>query len=194
MITLYSGTPGSGKSYHAALVAYRALKARRYVVSNAGYVIDNPYLIELEPAELSVSRLEDISASIAQDSGRDRLREGELLLIIDEAQLVFNARSWQANDNKGWLSFFSQHRKLGYNVIMIAQSDRMIDRQIRSLIEYNVVHRRVDRIGIWGWFFRLLKGNFVAVRQWYGIREVVDSEFLRYRRKIARIYDTYRKF
>ena len=40
-------------------------------------------------------------------------------------------------------SHFSQHRKLGYRVILIAQFDRMLDRQIRSVLEYEYIHRKV---------------------------------------------------
>ena len=37
--------------------------------------------------------------------------------------------------------FFSQHRKLGYRVILVAQFSEMIDKQIRALIEYEYIHR-----------------------------------------------------
>ena len=52
--------------------------------------------------------------------------------LIGEAQILFNSRDWGSNSNKrmAWIKFFSQHRKYGYNFIMIAQFDKMIDRQI----------------------------------------------------------------
>ena len=76
--------------------------------------------------------------------------EDQILLVIDESQLIFNARDWQKAGREKWLSFFSQHRKYGYHIILVAQFDRMIDRQIRSLIEYEYVHRKVGNYGIKG--------------------------------------------
>ena len=35
-------------------------------------------------------------------------------------------------------------------MILIAQFDRMLDRQIRSVIEYEHIHRKVKNIGVWG--------------------------------------------
>ena len=42
------------------------------------------------------------------------------------------------------MTFFSQHRKLGFNIILITQSDRMLDKQIRSLVEDEVKHALDD--------------------------------------------------
>lgn len=123
-------------------------------------------------------------------------REGRLLLVIDECQLMFNAREWDAKGRKEWLSFFTQHRKYGYDVILIAQFDRMIDRQIRSLIEYEQIHRKVSNFGFWGQLFSLCAGGklFVAVKVWYPMKERVGSEFFRADKKYYSLYDTYKHF
>ena len=125
-----------------------------------------------------------------------KFREGELWLFIDEAQLMFNAREWDARGRKDWLQFFTQHRKYGYDVFLIAQFDRMLDRQIRSLIEYEVVHRKVSNFGIRGRIFSLLAGGnlFVAVKVWYPMKEKVGSEFFKYHKRFSELYDSYKDF
>ena len=102
-----------------------------------------------------------------------RVREGEILLVIDEAQLLFNSREWVKSDRAEWCSFFTQHRKLGYEVVLVAQFDRMLDRQIRSLIEYEWIHRKVSNFGNKGKIMSLFCGGrlFVAVKVWYPLKE-----------------------
>jgi hypothetical protein len=128
--------------------------------------------------------------------GDRKIKEEEIFLIIDEAQLLFNAREWQAVNASGWISFFTQHRKYGYHVILIAQFDRMIDRQIRSLIEYEFIHRKVSNFG---WFGKIMSSIalgklFVSVQMWYPLKEKVGSEFFVARPGLYRLYDTYAEF
>jgi zona occludens toxin (predicted ATPase) len=72
----------------------------------------------------------------------------------------------------------------------------MIDRQIRSLIEYNYIHRKVSNLGIGGKILSILSlGNlFVSVKVWYPLNEKVGSEFFQCRKKYYSLYDTYNTF
>ena len=117
-------------------------------------------------------------------------------MIIDEAQLLFNSREWQNVSRQGWLSFFSQHRHYGYDVILVAQFDRMLDRQVRCLIEYEEVHRKVSRFGYIGFFIGLFTGGnlYVAVKRWYPIKERVEGNFFFGNKKLFAIYDSYNHF
>lgn len=123
-------------------------------------------------------------------------KEGSILLVIDECQLLFNAREWQQTGRAQWLSFFTQHRKLGYDIILIAQFDRMIDRQIRSLIEYEYIHRKMSNFGWQGYLLSLFFGGktFIAVKRWYPLHERLGSELFHARKKLYSIYDSYATF
>ena len=152
MITLYSGTPGAGKSLHLASRLYNRMKhVRAPIIGNfkANFSsLKKPkgdYLY-MDNVDLTPERLIWFSQNYSAYKGR-HVKEGEILLVIDECQLLFNSRDWGNRDRGAWLSFFTQHRKLGYEVILIAQFDRMLDRQIRSLIEYEWVHRKVSNFG-----------------------------------------------
>lgn len=201
MIKLFSGTPGSGKSLHTAEKIFYALRAGRPVICN--FDINQDFVkgkrgrkcdfVYLANDELSVSYLTAYSASYFSNH---RMREDWILLVLDEAQLLFNAREWGQNGRKEWLSFFSQHRKYGYEIILVAQFDRMLDRQIRSLIEYEFIHRKVSNFGPWGKVFSavFLGKLFVAVKMWYPLHERIGAEWFVCKKRFFRLYDTFKNF
>lgn len=199
MIYLYSGTPGSGKSLHQAEDIYWILKAGKPVLANFEVNVDfikTKHLGEFYYINNEILKPE-ILIRYSQIYFRDHdFKEGTIRLFIDECQLLFNAREWNIKGRKEWLSFFTQHRKYGYDIYLVAQFDRMIDRQIRSLIEYEVIHRKVKNFGRWGTIFNFLAGGnlFVAVYMWYPMKERLRSEFYKGNKKYFEIYNTYTLF
>ena len=169
MIILYSGTPGSGKSLHCVKTIREYLLKGRLVVSNTYITMrekNSGKIIFLSNEDITIDRLIKISKYWETQKGR-KLEEDEILLVLDEAQLLFNTRTWQGDNRMAWISFFSQHRKLGYQVCMIAQYIEMLDKQIRVLIEYDVKHRKVKNMGIWGRIFNLVGGGDLFIGVWY---------------------------
>lgn len=201
MITLYSGTPGAGKSLHLASRLYHWMQYKNApIIGNfhcdfSSIKKQRGSFLYLDNSELTPEWLLWFSKNYSDYVGR-RVKEGEILLVIDEAQLLFNSREWVKSDRAEWCSFFTQHRKLGYEVVLVAQFDRMLDRQIRSLIEYEWIHRKVSNFGIQGKIMSLFCGGrlFVAVKVWYPLKEKVGSEFFFYKKKFSDIYDTYALF
>lgn len=202
MVNLFSGTPGSGKSLHTAEKIYYALRAGRPVLCNFDINLDFVKGRKRRKAlnfqyipndELSVAKIQEYADQYWQNH---RKREDWILLVLDEAQLLFNAREWGQAGRREWLSFFSQHRKYGYEVVLVAQFDRMLDRQIRSVIEYEYIHRKVSNFGVWGKVFSavFLGKLFVAVQMWYPLHERVGAEWFVCKRRFFRLYDTYRNF
>lgn len=200
MISLYSGTPGSGKSLHMAMRLYWWVRAGKPCISNFKINLDTipgkkqKNFTFLPNNELTPKYLIDYANNIIKEKGR--VREGSILLVIDEAQLLFNARDWAKKDRGDWLSFFTLHRHLGYDIVLIAQFDGMLDKQIRSLVEYEYIHRKVSNYGWKGKIISFLAlGNlFVCVKVWYPMSERVGSEFYKAKKKYYSIYDTYEIF
>lgn len=197
MIFLYSGTPGSGKSLHVAERLYHLLRAGRPTVCNFPINLNR---IPKKKRELFCykSNLEITPEFLIEFSQKHfqgkKVKEGSLLLVIDECQLMFNARDWSKSGRDKWLSFFTLHRHYGYDIILVAQFDRMIDRQIRSLIEYEYIHRKVNNFGLRGMLLcavMLSPKLFVSVKVWYPMKEKVSSEFFKCKRKYYSLYDTY---
>lgn len=195
MIYLYSGTPGSGKSLHCARTIYYKLMQNKPVICNFEINTNKVKHAEcfhyIDNSDLSPDKLIEFSRDYF--AGK-KSRESQLLFVVDECQMMFNARTWDKADRDGWNKFFQMHRHFGYDVILIAQFDRMLDRQIRSLIEYEYVHRKVTNFGWKGVLVSLLMLSpklFVSVKVWYPMKEKVGSEFFRAKKKFYSLYDTY---
>lgn len=201
MIELYSGTPGSGKSLHVAKIIRERLRMYNCVIIGNFYVNQNTVkkrkgtYIYVDNSRLYPERLIKFAIRYARHKGR-RLKEDELYLFIDEAQLLFNSRDWQLIKTSGWVSFYSQHRKLGYYIGLIAQFDRMLDRQIRSLVENEIKHRKVSRAGLFGKLLGFLTGDnlFIYIKIWYPMKQKVYSEFFLGTKKVYDLYDSYGLF
>ncbi len=193
MISLFSGTPGSGKSLHVASYIYERCKREKITIGNfeinRDIVPNSEFYFYWDNQDITVDRLVNFSFDYFRDN---RFKEGSILLILDEAQLLFNAREWAIKGRSDWILFFTQHRKLGYNIIMVAQFDRMIDKQIRSLFEYEYVHRKLSNFGWRGKLLSIWTLNrlFVAVKIWYPLKERVGAEHFLYNHKYGDIYNT----
>ncbi len=194
MIYLYTGTPGSGKSYHAAEVVHRALKRGIPVLAN----------FEVNPTKkhkgeyIYIDTLDmkpDIFTRYAEEHFKPGRNEHQGIIIIDEAQIPFNSRNGLDRSRMQWINFFSKHRHYFYDIILITQNDRMIDRQIRSLVETEYKHRKLTNYGAKGWFMIVIfRKMFVAVQYWYPIQERVGAEFFNLRPAICKLYDTFKRF
>lgn len=199
-ITLYSGTPGSGKSYHASLDVWKRFKSGGGLIANFPLTVPDGVhpaagfrLSYWDNSEITPQRLIDYAAKYHAQG-----IEGQTLLIVDEAQILWNSRDYSAKNRMDWVRFFSQHRKLGFNILMIAQNDRMLDRQIRALIETEVRHRKLNNYGFGGGLISLLTFNstwFIAIEYWYGGNKLkLGSQIFRFRSNKGKIYDSYKMF
>lgn len=193
MISLFSGTPGSGKSLHVASYIYERCKREKVTIGNfevnRDILKNHEFYFFWDNEFITVEHLVKFSFDYFKDN---KFKEGAILLILDEAQILFNAREWSVKGRSDWILFFTQHRKLGYNIIMVAQFDRMIDKQIRSLFEYEFIHRKISNFGWKGKLISMWTLNrlFVAVKIWYPLKEKVGSEHYLYSKKLGELYDT----
>ena len=198
MIYLYSGTPGSGKSLHAASDIYWRLKTQRPVIANFEIKTEKfkkqvPFVYK-ENNELTVDYVKQYAVNYYETN---KFKEGALYLFIDEAQRLFNCRDYNTPGRREWLDFFSLHRHYGYNIILMSQSDRMLDRQIRYLIENEYVHKKCSNFGKYGFFIKLfaLGDIFVAIERHYQSRGVkLGQQFFRAHKKYTDLYDSFKKF
>lgn len=196
---LYSGTPGSGKSLHMAKDIYWHLKMHRAVICNFEV---NTNLFKDVDSFFYVPNDELTPECVLQICREwfavHKFKEGAISLYIDEAQTIFNSRAdWKTKERSDWVKFFTQHRKLGLNVFIIAQMHEMIDKQIRSLTEYEVHHRKVNNVG---WFGKCVSvcvlGHPVvcAVTKWYGQKMRLGAEWMLGTNKYYQLYDTFKIF
>lgn len=122
-------------------------------------------------------------------------KEHQTTIFIDECSVMFNSRDFGRKDRMSWIVFFQQHRKLGFDVVLIAQHDRMIDRQIRAFIETEYKHRQFKSYKTFGFLLDFICGGlFMRVEYWYGMNMKCSSQMFRYNKKKASIYNTYQIF
>jgi zona occludens toxin (predicted ATPase) len=195
MVKFYSGTPRSGKSYHVAQDIYYKLRNGGNVISTVN--IDTKKISKNGRRRIGdfvyVPIMElDIKFLYRYAQRHKKGKEGQTLLVIDECQIIFNTRDCQDKDIRKnrmeWILFFSRHGHLGYNVILISQHDRLIDRQIRAMFEYEFKHRKVNNYGL---LFLLPFTYFVVIEYWYSSRLRIGNQFVRFKRSVAEIYDSY---
>lgn len=193
MVILYTGTPGSGKSYHATDVVHRRTKRGINVIANFSVKLPEPQadrFYYLPTSAITVDYLIEFSKV-----KHEKNKESQTVLFIDEASVLFNSRDFGRGDRMKWITFFAQHRKLGYDIILITQMDRSLDRQIRGVIEYQYIHRKLKNFGFKGFIIKLLTHKqFVCIHQWYTIKERLGAEYFRIKKKIADSYDTFSLF
>lgn len=193
MITIFQGTLGSGKSASMVVDMVEHLQAGGVVAANFALVPDwaerlaNQSIWCKLGLRDAASRAASYRARFAQVQNLDDVwrasdelipralypissqREGRGRLYLDECQLVFNSRQW--SDNSGWIHFFSQSRKLKWDVVLVAHSVAMIDKQIRPFIEFETRFRDLRKVKFLGVVPLAPKAlpMFLAVTRYAGI-------------------------
>lgn len=228
MIYFVNGRPGGGKSLFMAEKIYSELRRGRNVIAN--FEINEDYFkkcrhpeklgrfIYVSNDEWTTQAYKDIDPRKKQFSYIDGLwgfannyvrknkkgfvKEGQFVLVLDECGGLFNSRTFNARDRLAWLDFFSQHRKLGYTVYLIAQDDSQIDKQIRLQFHKQIECRCVTSMKMFGKFLALLCGGnlFVRIHRDYTLMKPMSKksskEYAHYYtgRKFYDFYDSYKLF
>jgi zona occludens toxin len=205
MIVMVTGPPGNGKSYYALRKLAEALDKGKPVATNVEMAPDfartiarsNPVRRLLGRSAASAERIDRQAyhSDTLTELFKLRLRgkgEGRGVMVLDEAHGWLNARDWSGKDRGELVRFFSQHRKLGWDVYLIVQDAEMIDRQVRALIEYHVHLRNLKRAKVPMLGIPFAPVNmFLALWTWHGTqRSVVRREVFRLGWQ-KRLYDTH---
>lgn len=203
MISIYSGTVGSSKSYHATHIGLQWL-TNRHVIAN--FPILPPKHLNTrgqrkrwEAQEKRWHFQEEITIQYLVAMSIEHGwygKESQCLILIDEAGIMFNTRDWQTEKNTRtpWIKFLSQSRKFGFDVIFVAQSDKMIDKQIRGLVEYDVKHFKLNNSFFLGWLSLIKISLFMYNYKWYQTKLKGNIRIVKYSARIANRYDTMRTF
>lgn len=212
MITLFSGTPGSGKSLRVAKNILQEVRLIKRNVICCNMKVNPEYACRSEK-DGKLMFCPDYSLIMNPEPFYSYARkyheigkENQTLIVFDEIQEILGPEAVKAYSKiykdylTDWVTFFSQHRHLGYEIYVITQYDRMIHPSIRFLIEYNFVHRKLRNAGDFGFFLsfliRLFTGKevFIQVRKWRATKQKMGSSFYTYSKNLSMLYDSYKKF
>lgn len=204
MLSMYTGTVGSGKSYHALELGLQWIRRKKYVIANFPIKPPSKYRSKRHKAKWEnmlkywIYR-EEITSSYLMAFAFEKEffgKENSCLVLIDEAGVLFNSRDWQheRHERTKWIKFLAQSRKFGYDFIFVCQMDRMIDRQIRGLVEYDVKHRKANNSIFLSWLGLFKISLFLYVYKWYGTKVKANLRFSVFKPWIANKYDTMKIF
>lgn len=194
-ISLYSGTPGSYKSYHATSDVVQWIGRGKNVIANYPVNASKYYNKRKKLGVFKFVTNEQLTVDYLIKFARDNHKPGKLkaqtLVVIDEASIKFNAREIDRKDRMEWIKFLANHRHYNFDIIMIAQNDRMIDRQIRGLLEYDIKHRALRN---WNLSFAIASilcgGLYHCVEYWYPCHLKTSTNLHKFNKKVANCYDT----
>lgn len=192
-ISLFSGTPGSYKSYHATGEIIEYLKSGRNVIANFPIDYKNVLKKEIKGEFIYIDNLV-LTPQYLIEYAKEHHKKNDkcqTLVVIDEASIIFNSREFNRKDRTEWIKFLANHRHLNYNFILISQLDTMLDKQIRGLIEYEYKHRALKRYNFITWLLsKICGGLYMTLEIWYPCKMRIGSRFCKFHKKIASCYDT----
>lgn len=198
MIWQYTGTIGSGKSYHALEKILEYLEKGKHVIANfplsfpvgmvkKGYAdrfmyLPDEYLEDARAIALLVRQSRDMGFGES---------ESNCLVVIDEAGNYFPPDQASSPLQKLWNKFFTQSRKLGYDFLLVMQDDKQINRTIRACCEYEIKHRKANNI----FPFKFLPFTiFIYVTYWKQTREKLSTESSIFVKRFSSLYNTHKLF
>ena len=220
MISLWSGTPGSGKSLHCAHEVREDLRFNKYVISTC--YIDTTYCF-MNPLQEFIFRISKGKLHLYNDDPREKNfyyvpieeitpkylyefaakhhvfgKEHQTTLILDECVAIFSPTVLSENIKRWneWDEFFRKHRHLGYNVIIIPQSKRLISRKVIEYCEFEVKHYNRKHHGNFGWILSMLIGGLFSYSVcWRGVKgKPLEQHFFTYHRLYGSMYNSYSMF
>lgn len=225
MIQLWSGTPGSGKSLHVAHEIREDLRLPfgkgKYVISTCEIDTTYCFMNFLQELVFIITRgkihlydddpraerfhyvpIEEITPKYLYEFAAKYHvygKEHQTTLVLDECVAIFSPTVLSENIKRWneWDEFFRKHRHLGYNVIIIPQSKRLISRKVIEYCEFEVKHYNRKHQGIFGWLLSLVCGGslFSYSTCWRGTKDKpLEQKFFTYRRLFGEMYNSYSMF
>lgn len=199
MMSIYDGTPGTGKSLHVIDDIRDYLRRGCNVIANFDFRADlmgkscKGEFLKKENRELQYPdwvKEYGLSHNLNKNGS---VKMGQTLLVIDEAQNVFDARQWNCSGRKEWNEFFAVHRHYGFDIILITQNIKSLDKRIQANAEFEVLHRNMKHYKNLGFVLSLFFGGhlFVWVKRYLSTKDKVASKWFIGSKRKFRYYDSF---
>jgi len=170
MITLTTGTPGSGKSLYSIDYIRQKVESENKALQEAGKPPREVYYSGIAELNLPWIEMEDAAKW-------DELPVGSII-VIDECQRHFRPRGTGTNV-PAYVSAMETHRHKGYDIFLITQHPMLLDQNIRRLVgqHFHLVRKfGLQRATVheWGSCHEITQRNLLtAVRRQYSYSKEV---------------------
>jgi hypothetical protein len=212
VIAVVTGPPGAGKTYYTVRTIAQAVLEGRYVATNVRLAEDWPeriiggHIARFSPRRrrrlleawrrrvIYVESVGELARVRLGTKGWEKNLEGRGVVVFDEAGEALDSRAWNEDKErrKADNRFFRQHRKLGWDVYLVAQEADQIDNRTRGLAEYEVQLRNLRRWKLWGLFPLAPCNVFLALWRWHGASgTLMKREWFLLSKRTAGLYDTH---
>lgn len=150
MIFIVTGKLGSGKSLLAVQRAIDYAAEGRRIAANFHIDLTAAALTPTRPISQQpvtvLSPIPTVQELMMLGNGGD-FEDMAGGLFLDECAQFLNARTWQGSEREQFINWLLHARKRCWDVFLIVQHERMLDKQVRdALAEYVVTIKRTDRI------------------------------------------------
>lgn len=220
MMQVYTGTPGSGKSLHCAHDIRFHLRLGHNVISTC--YIDTSLCFFTPFQEWRFNRTGKRPKKQKHDKREKNFhyidinkitpeflyefaaryhvfgKEHQTVVYLDECVSIFSPTVIGNDTDKWnkWDRFFQFHRHLGFDIVLIPQSLKLISRKVIEYCEFDCRHYNRKHHGILGFVFSLLAGGlFSYSTYWRGVnRHPLESGFFTYKPLYGQMYNSYSQF
>ena len=206
MIIAYTGTPGAGKTLDIMRQILFMLRTGRRVLCNINVELPPQFrkykhrMFNMKNDDITPEYL--VRFAVTHHDLEKTGRELQTVVIIDECQLKFSDTFMTKKQAQPWLWFFSQHRKLRFDFMMVTQSIRTgLVRDIRDKVEIEYTHWKMSNYPtksiVLGLIFLLISVSpieiFMSVGQWKAMpdRNRLIRRLYMFKPRYAKMYDTY---
>lgn len=209
MVVIYTGSPGTGKTFTAVKEMLKLLRRGKRVLTNVPLKLPDELswcdLTVWDNDQVSIQNLEDFADTHHEkDEDGDMLYESQTMVVIDEAHLFLGDDFLEKADKKDWTLFISQHRKWAFDFIIITQEIAQITRPVRKNFELECMHFKMEHFPIKSTVINLLivilklmkKPLFAQIEQVIRMRnnEFRGKKFFFFNKKIGKMYNTHKRY
>lgn len=197
MISIFEGRIGGGKTYLAVTRILAHLAKGGTVVTNVELLPDGcacylakHYGLQMDPSAIRFLNEEETGFFHKHLIGGTK--ELPVLAVIDEAHLWFNARDTMqtGSTKRALLTFLSQSRKLGVDVIFIVQKEENLEAQFRRLASELWRMKDLSKLRIPGFGIQYPWPHIIAFRLDAANGLLMERKIIRRTHDVFDCYDT----
>jgi len=154
MISIVQGVVGGGKTIFAVRETLARVAAGGYVYTNVDMNLEEcrEYILRKHGRYMRPDQIRRLPECEDVKTWVDHIGFGfvnePIQVVLDEAQMFWNSRDWAktSSEQNPMLSFLTQSRKAGVDVMVISQDAGNIDKQFRVLAQEIVTARNMAHI------------------------------------------------